>query len=453
MTVQRPLNAEQLASTFPERSPDRKQLLTDAATKYKQIWEGSYSNTVPGVRACLHAGLCNQKLGKHEDALDFFKQVISLDRIASVNALQKQAFAAAGDSWQQVKPYPARSVIAQLESVVEGLSRSEARDPVWLRVKLELGIAKYELSKIVKQSDGQKGITKSKSILREAGVLVRDVTRVRNPHRDRARALLEEWDVPLIESAELAEEKPQGIKTFAAAFEAGSDAISNVGLLAGESVRANLAERTAPKAEREKLTAVAAELKEKLRAQADQAIAKLDLALSLTKPTTSADEINQCRFLKCYCYHVSGRHLEVGVIGQYLVDRHPNETGTKGAAGLLLKSRAKLLAAAPKDNSAIELKSLKNTALVVAKLWPGSPESGEALKELIVMTLNDGNVPQAVELMDQLPEDSASRAKLAGAIGQRLWNTYLQDLRDPKLAINTNEMKNKLGEASLSEVK
>ena len=237
MTVQRPINAEQLADTFPERDPDRTQLLKDAAGLYKRIWEGSFSNSVPGVRACLHAGLCYQKLGNDKEALDFFKQVISRERSASIDALQKEAFAAAGDSWQRTKPYPARSVIAQLEPVIENLSRGETRDPAWLRVKLELGIAKYEMSKIIKKDGGPNAITKAKSVEREAGRLVRDVTRVKNPFRDRARTLLEEWDVPLIESAELADETGE-IKSFAAALEVSSDKISRIELLAGEWLRA-----------------------------------------------------------------------------------------------------------------------------------------------------------------------------------------------------------------------
>ena len=150
MKVQRPFSVEQLAGTFSELDQQRTQLLNDAAAEYKTICEGSYSNTVPGVRACLRAGLCYQQLGNDEEALDFFKQLISRDRSPAIDSLQKQAFAAAGDSWGKIKPYPARSVISQLEPVVDQLSRSESRDPTWLRVKLELGIAKYEMAKIVK---------------------------------------------------------------------------------------------------------------------------------------------------------------------------------------------------------------------------------------------------------------------------------------------------------------
>ena len=443
MTVQRPFTAERLADTYPERAPERKQLLQYAAGLYKQICEGSYSNTVPGVRACLHAGLCYQKLGNDKEALDFFKQVISRDRSSNIDSLQKQAFAAAGDSWGKIKPYPARSVIAQLEPVIENLSRSESRDPIWLRVKLELGIAKYEMSKIVKKTDG----SKSKPIKREAGRLVRDVTRVSNPNRDRARALLDEWNIPLIDSAELDEEETGEVNSFAAAFEVGNDKISSIELVNGEVVRARATERSAPPAKQKELAAQAEQLEKQLREQADQMIETMDLALSLAGPNTTADEINTCRFYQSYCYFVTGRYLEVSVIGQYLLERHPNDAGTKPAVGLLLKSRSSMYASAPKDDNEAELRSLKNTALEVAKRWPGTAEAGGAISELIQIALREGDMPQAIELMDRLPTDSAQRPLLAAMMGQRLWNAYQQDSKDPTLRVNTTEMNKKLTQA------
>ena len=442
MTVQRPFTAEKLADTFAGRANERKQFLKYAADLYKRICEGSYSNTLPGIRACLRAGLCYQKLGNDKEALDFFKQLMSRDRSANIDSLQKQAFAAAGDSWENIKPYPARSVIAQLEPVVEKLSRTESRDPDWLRVKLELGIAKYKMSEEVKKSDGPK----SKKVKREAGRLVRDVTRVSNPNRDRARALLEEWNVPLIEPAELEEETGE-INSFAAAFEVGNDKISSIELLAGEAVRARDALKSAPPAEKEKLAAEAEKLGAQLQEQADQTISTLDLTLSLAGPNTTADEINTVRFYQTYCYFVTKRYLEASVIGQYLLERHPNDAGTKPAVGLLLKSRSAMFAAAPKDDNQAELQALKNTALEVAKRWPGTAESGGAISELIQMALREGNMPQAIELMDRLPDDSVQRPLLAAMMGQRLWVAYQQDSRDATLSINTNEMNKKLDEA------
>ena len=446
MTVQLPINVEQLASTFPERDNQRKQLLQSAAEQYKRIWEGPYSNSVPGVRACLHAGLCYQQLGNDKEALDFFKQVISRERTASIDSLQKEAFAAAGDSWQRTKPYPARSVIAQLEPVVEKLSRSESRDPAWLRVKLELGIAKHEMSKLVKKDGGPNATTKAKAVEREAGRLVRDVTRVKNPYRDRARSLLEEWDIPLIESAELDEDTGE-IKSFAAGLEVASDEISNIGLVAAELLRTGNEAKSASPAERDALTAETEQLQKRLETQAEQTLSTLNLAQSLAGPNTTPDEINTSRFYQAYCYFVTKRYLEVSVIGDYLLKRHPNDAGTKPAVGLLLKSRSALFAAAPQDDNQAELESLKNTALEVAKRWPGSSEAGGAISELIRIRLREGNMPEAIELMDRLPADSEQRPKLSALMGQRLWSMYQKDSKDPALRVNTNEMNKKLAEA------
>ena len=449
MTVQVPLNVEQLARTFPEQDPERKDALAAAAKRYKQISEGSYANSVPGVRACLHAGLCYQQLGNDKDALDFFKQVMSRERSPSIDSLQKRAFAAAGDSWKNLDPYPARSAIAQLEPVIEDLSRSESRDPAWLRVRLELGIAKYEMSELVKENDGQRGLSKSKALKREAGRLVRDVTRVNNPHRDRARALLEKWKIPLIEPAESAEQEEESgeINSFAAAYEVSNDELSKTEVLTGETVRARAAEKSAATDARAELAAKAERFATELKEQADQTISTLNLALSLAGPNTSLDEINMCRFHQSYCYFVTNRHLEVSIIGQYLLDRHPNVTGTKAAAGLLLESLATLYATAPKDDNQAELQSLKNSALEIAKRWPGTTEAGSAISKLVQFALREGNLPQAIELMERLPDDSIQRPLLTAQVGQRLWVTYQKDSRNHQLRINVNEMNKKLTEA------
>jgi len=446
MTVQLPINVEQIASTYSERDPERKDALRAAAQEYKRIWEGPYSNSVPGVRACLHAGLCYQQLGNDKEALDFLKQVISRERNASIDSLQKEAFAAAGDSWQRTKPYPARSVIAQLEPVVENLSRGESRDPAWLRVKLELGIAKYEMSKSVLNDGGPNASTKSKAIKREAGRIVRDVTRVKNPYRDRARSLLEEWDVPLIESAELAEDTGE-LKSFAAALELASDEVSSIELLAGEWLRARNAVKAASPAQKNQLSAEADQLGTRLDEQAEQTISTLNLALALAGPNTTPDEITTCRFYQTYCYFVTKRHLEVSVIAEYLLKRHPNDAGTKPAVGLLLKSRSAVFAAASKDDNQSELQSLKNTAFEVAKRWPGSPQAGDAISELIQISLRASDMPQAIELMGRLPDDSTQRPKLSAVVGQRLWSTYQKDSRNRELSANTNEMNKKLTQA------
>ena len=443
MAVQKPFNAERMACTFPERSTHRTSLLESAIGKYKAVVDSKLSNTVPGVRASLRAGLCSQQLGKHDDALDFFKRVMFLPRSSLIDSLQKQAFAAASDSWQESKEYPTRSVISQLEPVVEKLTRTEKRDSDWLRVVLELGVAKYELSQTVKKEGDS---AKSKKVLREAGRLVREVTKIKNPHRDRAKKLLEKWDVPLIESADVEEESKE-IKSFADAFEIGNDEMANIELLANELFQARATLKTAAQSDQAKLAAGVEGLEKRLREESDKTISIFNAAISLANSNTSTDEINLCRFYQCFCYFVTNRHVEVSVIGQYLLQQHPDDAGTKSAVGLLMKSRSAGYAAAPKDDNEIELQSLKNTALEVASRWPGSAEAGGAISELVQIEMRAGNLLQAVELMERLPDDSVQRPRLSAMVGQRLWRVYQVDSRNPETRNNTNEMNKKLERA------
>lgn len=433
LLVQRPYVAERLADTFPEQAPERRQLLADAAKVLNRIWN-QYPNSLAGVQACVYSGRCFQKLGKHKEALDQFTQVMALDRSSTTNELRKNAFSLAAESWQQTNPYPVRGVIGQLEPVVERLTRSEMRDPDWLRVVLELGLAKRKLAEAVKSAGGVSAESKARAVEREAARFVRVVTRSKNPHRQRARELLEQWDVPLIEPAE-GDAEAKKIDSFASAYEVGKAKVTEIELLAGEVVRA-------------KQTGTVSEtLKQQLMDKCDQAIATLDLAIAFADAETAPADLNLCRYFQCYCYFVSQRYLEASVVGQFLLDNHPVLEGTKQASGLLLKSRSAMVAAADKNDNQYELRLWKNSSLEVASRWPGSPEAATAVQALIQIAVREGRMRDAVEYMQKLPSESDSRSATAALLGQQLFAKYLRDSKNPELAANENEMQSKLDEA------
>ena len=432
LLVQRPYVAERLADTFPVQAPERRQLLADAAEVLNRIWN-QYPNSVAGVQACVYSGRCFQKLGKHKEALDQFTQVMALDRSSMTSELRKIAFSLAAESWQQSDPYPVRGVIGQLERVVESLTRAEMRDPDWLRVVLELGMAKRKLAETIKSEGGSSAVSKSKSLDREAARFVREVTRSKNPHRQRARGLLAEWDVPLIEPAEAGAEAK--IDSFASAFEAVKRKVTEIELLAGEVVQAKQSNRSVDS------------LQKKLMDRCNQTIEILDAAIGYADGSTSPSDLNLCRYFQCYCYFVSQRYLEASVIGQFLLDQHPELEGSKRASGLLLKSRSAMVAAADKSDNLYELQTWKNSSLEVASRWPGSPEAATAVQALIQIAVRDGRMRDAVEYMEKLPADSGSRSATAALLGQQLFAKYLRDSKDPKLAVNENQMQGKLEEA------
>lgn len=432
LLVQRPYVAERLADTFPVQAPERRQLLADAADVLNRIWN-QYPNSVAGVQACVYSGRCFQKLGKHKEALDQFTQVMALNRSSTTNELRKIAFSLAAESWQQSDPYPVRGVIGQLEPVVKSLTRSEMRDPDWLRVVLELGMAKRKLAETIRSEGGASATSKSKSLDREAARFVRDVTRSKNPHRQRARTLLADWDVPLIEPAE--ENVEAKIDSFVSAFEAGKTKVNEIEMLAGEVVQAKQANRAADS------------LEKKLMDRCNQTISILDTAIGYADKSTSPGDLNLCRYFQCYCYFVSQRYLEASVVGQFLLDQHPELEGSKQASGLLLKSRSAMVAAADKSDNLYELQAWKNSSLEVASRWPGSPEAATAVQALIQIAVREGRMRDAVEYMEKLPADSGSRSATAALLGQQLFAKYLRDSKDPKLAVNKNEMQAKLEEA------
>ena len=423
--LQLPRVTEQLADTYPEGNSERTKLLQKAAVDFDDVWT-DYNRYFAGFQACVFSARCYQKLGNHQKTIDLLTNIFELGNNSILKPIKLEAYSLASKSWSQMDPYPHNEVVQRLGPAVKVLNRVEARNPEWLRVKMELAIASHKMAADVKAAGGPKASRDSKAMIRSAAKMLRDVTRVPSPYRDKAKEVLSGWDVKLAVKEEEVAGLPQ---TFDDGKQKAKDLVSELELMLGEvnSLRVQKS-RTKDEATISQLDSQLKPLTEQLNSQSDSAIAMLNHTMSLANDSTIRADINNLRFLQSYCYFATQKYFESALIGDFLLQKYPTVQGTEQAMKLLIKSYSILLDRAKDDNS-FERKRLADTCLNVVKRWPNSDVAASASSTMTKLMMKEKNLPEAEKHFNETPASSVYKMPLSCTLGRMMWRDYRTKLR------------------------
>ena len=316
-------------------------------------------------------------------------------------------------------PYPFNDVVNMLEPAVKVLNRIEIKNPDWLRVQLELAKAKYAKSKAIKEKGGQRAGQDSKTMLRSAAKVLRNVARNPSPFRDEARELLTSWNVPLTSTSEATATAP---KSFADARQLGKDTIGEIEILLAE---LGEAKQSLSRKKNQAAQGRVDELNAQIGALAQTALDQFNLAIELADEETIRADINNVRYLQCFCYFVSGKYFESAIIAEFLLKKYPTVEGTRQSMKLLIQSYSILLDRAKESQKEFEQDRLALACNEVIKRWPGSSEAGTAAGTMTRLYLNQKDFATAEKYFEEIPANSTSRNALAVRLGQRLFRSYL----------------------------
>ncbi|MBC7856001.1 MAG: hypothetical protein IAF94_21440, partial [Pirellulaceae bacterium] len=94
-----PATTEELAETHP-KGPEQTKAYTDAADGYKKLYD-NYRTRMAGLYARLYQARCNQKLGKHKEAIGYFTSDLlsNPDSPDEFHKLRVKTIELALDSW------------------------------------------------------------------------------------------------------------------------------------------------------------------------------------------------------------------------------------------------------------------------------------------------------------------------------------------------------------------
>lgn len=415
-----PRVTEQLADTFSDGSSDRQKLLESARDEYKNVWD-SYPKYLAGLNSCVYSARCSHKLGQHQEALNLLDEIFALGSNSVLKPVKLQAYVLATECWAQIQPYPFNEVVMRLEPAVMALNKVEIRKPDWLRVQMEFAVAKYAKAAEVKSKGGPTANGDSKRMERAAAKVLRNVARVSSPYRDQANQLLSQWDVSITEVSESAGKPPA---SFEDARQKGKDVVAELESMLGQANSLKLKLKTMAGTQKTELEQQHKELSDKVAEQSKAALDLFDQALRLAGDSTIRADINNVRYLQCYCYFAMERYIEAALIGEFLLSKYPNVDGTRQAMTLMIQSYSIMMDRAGDDDKVFERSRLTEACNSVLKRWPGSREAGAAASTMTRLSLNLKQFDLARQYFEQIPSDATYRNSIGIRLGQRIWFAY-----------------------------
>jgi len=398
------LNFEK-AATYERDSSDFKQTLDTASKQFGELVE-EYRDSLVGTSSRFYQGRCAQELGKYEEALGCYEDII---RLPAVNAEFRRWTA-------RTHRHRTESLLA-IDKIDDAISRSEdfltaskpaeRQQPEWLEVAYRLADAYQAKIKKGELSDGD-----AKRLQSNARNLVREVSQHPNDFRQQAQLAL----------ASLTPNAPAGAapKTFDEAFAAGKTAID---LWNSANLAAKLAKENNPEA--------VDELQEQAQGNRDEARRMLEAALTLADSQTPIEQLNTVRYYLCILYWEDKQLHEAAVLAEFLATRYPENEYASSAAKVALAAYEALsieAKASQGDNASSAAPSYEATKLaqlaeLVAARWPESAEASSAANVLIQTALRENRLTDAEALLERLPAEGRGAAQLS--LGAGLWTQYL----------------------------
>jgi len=411
---------EEQADTFPKDSKERKDTLEKAVKLYNEINQ-KYRTRIAGMYAQLYKGRCQQKLGKHQEAITAFNDLLSNpDTPDAFRQLKLKTMELALPSWIALKQYP--EAVDKGGSFIDSARPNEDRTEELLGMRVEVArAAKLWADEIKKEKPKDPQI---KKLLTQGRKLVTFASTIPSPHQETARKMIADFTGG---DAEAVAERPDP-KNFEEARIAGKEAIDAMQaaqlILKNAPPRLKFVKDAAERAELEKEIAAAQEESDKSQ---QNALRYLRLALKYADKDTSVDELNAVRYLLCYLLYTEGNFQDAAVIGDFIARRYGDQAqGARQCAKIAMASYLKLYVDSKTEDKTFETQKIIDIADFIVKKWPNEPEAAEALNTLIPFMIREKKLAQAQAYLEQIPKESPQRGAAELKTGQALWSAYLE---------------------------
>ena len=377
-----PLITGLVADTLPKGSAAQKKMFTEAVKENQDIYD-DYSNqgAVFVFESAINGARTAQKAGDHKTTLSMLENVFLLGDGATERRLKKDALLVAVDSWNTLQPYPFETVSKLLAEPIGRLNRNDVRVPHWQRLQLEFGKAQLMMAADLKKKGGGDNASKSRELNRDAGKIIRKVARAPGPHRDHARALIEQFNLSF--SAPDDDTGGNEIKTFIDAKEKGSEMISEIADLQNEIAQSKRALASISDATKKAQTlAMVEENSKTLDSKTTAALALYEKALSLATEETQRADINFIHYQRAICLFFQDKPLQSAIIAEFLLDNYPAVDWSKQASAYIINGYSSLLGSSPSDDNQYEIEKLKIACGEICQRWPGSDEASRAASKM-----------------------------------------------------------------------
>ena len=378
------------AQTHPEDSKQYQEQLQKAADAYGELYQ-DYSRKMAGLYAQMWEGRCYKEMGKHKHAIELLERLLALENKAEpIRKLQSKALVLYMEACLEADEYRKAieaavqwrdNVRGAEETSVEGVAIHYYGAMAGMGYMEQLDQKKPEEAKLHKQA---------RSATRKS---LEFVARFRNDFQKRAREAL----------AKLGIEKDGEPETFEDARDAGKDALDRL-----------QAEDIAPEDRRKAIR----EARDYFRQ-----------ALALADDETEETDRNIVLYYLTYVNWLGEDYYRTGVIGEHMAEKYPNGVASRQGAKIAMAAYAKILENGSPAENQFEIDRMIDIATKITKLWPDSPDAGDAWMALVRNAVKAKDYAKAREFMQRIPETSPQRGEAELLVGRSLWSQYVMSVR------------------------
>lgn len=398
MLLSKLLVDERIAFTFPANSTEYKTRM-EALLAQSEEHATKYRSQVPyDVYFQLYRMRALMRLDRWREVAPLVDDVLLLEN-PIYRAAQREVALVGFEVWFKESPAKIELALAQLDRIVRELSEADQQTEVGQKLLLALAKTHHARTEWVagleRPTSEQRTGANSSSRLRAE--YARRLVKMDSPLGAEARELLNAWGVrgPAEQVSE--------VSTFAEAKQMGLDALLEAIELKTNWSALDAETQALPENQTMQTDSIAL---------ADQALRWLDRSLELARDDTRRVELNMVRLYQCQAYWVKDYHLETALIGQFLLDRFPNELGTAEAAALAAQALSRLVIdrKAAGDPVDVEQRQMVHVCNQVLDKWPERKETGDVAYMLISTELDRGQFAAAEDVLKRLSVDNPRRA-------------------------------------------
>jgi hypothetical protein len=412
---------EAAAEAEADGSEERKKLLEQAAAEFGTIYE-EYRRRTVGLYSRLYQGRCLQKLGQELDALSLYTDLFDQPNDDPVfRDVKLQAMELAMRIWLDKKHNKFAEAVNRSSGWLRTAEKAERDTQRGCAIRLSAAQANKDYADYL--DENQPGNNQSKQLRADAREIALELTKIRNPYQDEARAILAALRG---EGGNENTEVPRGIN-FAAARDLSNEAMQefqNAGYLMALLPERIQFEKDAD--EKQKLEKRLEQAKKDLGRFRQQALVNLELALKFADEETPIDEINLIRVFLAQIYLSHGEYFDCAVMGEFLARHFATTPTAKPAAQLALNAYQQITRTMPEAKEFGEAKQKELSQYMLAT-WPEDPESADAALVLLTFAVQARDLDLARSLLGKVPAVSEKRGEAERLHGRAVWTAFLKE--------------------------
>lgn len=416
-----PAIQEEISDTYPAGA-SRNASLQAAADEYEDVSK-DYRSYIAGKMAQMSRGRILAKLEQPKESLALYREIFEQPNSSEFRQLKRMTLELAFQIWldPENKDNGFVEAVKMAEPIVNSLTPSEERSGPWLSVRLKLAKAfrMYHEYLRDKPEKTKEEVIETTKLLQKANSTARYIASSNSELKREAQKLLVEWGSRV--GVDPAADRPPPT-SFVEARDRAGEMLSEIELAKRQI--AAVKEKLESDPDDQELKTELNQSLQQLVQKPKEAIELLQLAVQYSNDATPVSDLNGVRYRLCFCYYTLKDYTRAALIGEFLLNRFPRESGSKESAAIAMYSYWDLYQASQDTDKEFYAGKVDFLCTEMMKNWPNAEETAEAVRMLIAIAINTGQLDRAVQLLADVPDTSVHKKGIELNTGQAMWGSY-----------------------------